>query len=714
MKADGDQGVAGETSAPSDRRVSLEQAVAMAYGHWHAGEVRQAEHLCRRVLAVAPGHADALHLLGLMAHAHGQPDQAIEFLTRACAAPGAPALFHSNLAEMCRQRRRLGDAEAAGRRAVAADPNLAQAWNNLGIVLQERGKLDEGLDCLTRALALNPDSADGHGNLGNTLKKLGRLEEAVLAYEKALAINPDSVDAHSNFSVTLGEFGRFDAARAHAERAIEINPHAFDASANLALIDSKLGRKPEALVRIEAALCVAPENTRLLLARADLLKALDRLDEGLINSGRAVALAPEDGDAHNTHATLLQAAGRYPEAIAALDRAAELMPQPASAFGNKAVTLMEMGRRDEAMAAFDEALRREPALASAWFNRADAKKFAADDPDIAAMEALLASGTVQSRDDRMCLHFALGKAYLDVNQTGPAFRHLDEGNRMKRATISYDAAATARWMAEIAARFPDQRFRQFGNAGTASEVPVFVIGMPRSGTTLVEQVLAAHPQVHGAGELPLVQRLAQRVYGPDRTAQPYPDFIDRFGAAEFAAFGRYYLAEATRLAPDMPRIVDKMPANFLYAGLIHLALPGARIIHCRRDALDTCLSCYSKLFSAEQEFSYDLAELGRFHRSYRHLTDHWRQVLPASRFIEVDYAEIVEDLEAAARRLIDFLGLAWDDACLDFHRSGRPVKTASMNQVRQPIYKSSLGRAESYRAHLGPLIDALDGPAIKP
>jgi tetratricopeptide (TPR) repeat protein len=691
------------------RQISLEQAMAMAYEHWHAGQAAAAERLCQQVLAASPNHADALHLLGLMAHAYGNAELGIELLTKACAVRAVPALFHSNLAEMCRQRGRLSEAEAAGRRAVAADPSLSQAWNNLGIVLQERGNLEESLDCIRKALQLRPAYAEGHNNLGNTLKKLGRLEDAAHAYRKALSINPNAADAHGNFSATLCNLGQFDEARTHAKRAIEINPRASDAYANLAMVETKLGRHPEALALIEAALSFAPENIRLLLAQADLLKTLDRLDEGLIVSARAVALAPEDGDALNIHAMLLQTAGRYAEAIAGFDRAAQIMPQPASAIANKALALMETGRRDEAMAAFEEALGRQPTLASTWFNRADAKKFTPDDPDIRAMEELLTSGAAQSYEDRMCLHFALGKAYLDANRTGPAFTHLGEGNRMKRATLSYDAGSTERWIASIIETFPAERFRRFAGAGMRSAVPVFVLGMPRSGTTLVEQVLAAHPQIHGAGELGIVQRLVNRVYGPDRTAQPYPGFIDLFGPAEFAAFGQQYLAQVTRLAPGTPRIIDKMPANFLYAGLIHLALPDARIIHCRRDPLDTCLSCYSKLFSAEQAFAYDLKELGQFYRSYRRLTDHWKQVLPGSAFTEIDYADMVGDLETSARRLIDFLGLAWDDACLDFHRSSRPVKTASMNQVRQPIYKSSLGRAKSYRKHLAPLIDAL-GP----
>jgi hypothetical protein len=231
-------------------------------------------------------------------------------------------------------------------------------------------------------------------------------------------------------------------------------------------------------------------------------------------------------------------------------------------------------------------------------------------------------------------------------------------------------------------------------------MPIFVLGMPRSGTTLVEQILASHPQVHGAGELRALQRLVDGL-------GDYPAAATRLAPAELARLGESYLAQIRPLAGGRAHLVDKMPANFLHAGLIHLMLPGARIVHCRRDPVDTCLSCYTKLFSGEQMFAYDLRELGLFHRAYQTLMAHWRAVLPPDRFIEVDYEAVVENLEGEARRLVAFLGLPWDEACLGFHKTERPVRTASVNQVRQPIYRTSAGRWKAHAAHLEPLLSAL-------
>jgi hypothetical protein len=281
-----------------------------------------------------------------------------------------------------------------------------------------------------------------------------------------------------------------------------------------------------------------------------------------------------------------------------------------------------------------------------------------------------------------------------------AFQHFAIGNRMKRSTFPYDANATSAWMSRIAETFTAPVMKRLGGAGVASSMPIFVLGMPRSGTTLIEQIIASHPAVQGAGELPFLQTLVNGL--PD-----YPAGVPSLSKADMTALGQAYLDKLAPLAHGKPHVIDKMPANFLHAGMIALMLPGAKIVHCRRDPVDTCLSCYTKMFSAEQLFAYDLIELGQFHRDYQTLMAHWRKVLPADRFIEVDYEAVVADVEGEARRLIEFIGLPWDEACVRFYQNQRVVKTASLNQVRQPIYTSSMGRWKPYAAHLKPLLDVL-------
>jgi hypothetical protein len=276
---------------------------------------------------------------------------------------------------------------------------------------------------------------------------------------------------------------------------------------------------------------------------------------------------------------------------------------------------------------------------------------------------------------------------------------------MKRAELAYDADATSRWMADIAANFTPALLERLGQSKAGSSRPIFVVGMPRSGTSLVEQILASHPAIHGAGELSHIQKLANLL-------GDFPASIAEAAPADLASLGISYLEAIAPLGAGQRHVVDKMPANIFYAGLIRLILPEARIIHCRRDPVDTCLSCYSKLFTKGQLFSYDQAELGRYHRDYQSLAAHWRAVLPATHFYEVDYEAVVADLESEARRMLDFLGLPWDPACLEFYRTERPVRTASVNQVRQPLYRSSAGRWRRHEQNLQRLLDALgvNGP----
>lgn len=680
--------------------LSIEEALGRAQAHWNAGQADQAELLCQRVLAAWPGQCDAHHLMGLMAHAYGNLDLALQHVRLACQAPRAPALYFSNLAEMCRQKQLLEEAERAARNAVAMNGNLAAAWNNLGIILQEAGKFAESVTCLERVAGMQGDNAEVHNNLANTYKRLGRLDKSEAHYMRALELHPNYAEAHSNLSTLLNDRGDLERAAAEARLAIDINPRLADAYLNIAAVELTRRRLPEALRWLEALLAFAPLNAAGLAARATVLKDAGQLDEALASVQQAVSLAQDNADAHNTLGQILQALGRFDEAGEAYRKAIALPGIAAeNARVNQGVMLMEVGRKAEAMAAFDGVLVDYPRSASAWFNRADLKKFTKNDPDIPAMTKLL-EDQEQTLNDRMSLHFALGKAHLDAGTDTDAFRHFASGNRMKRETFTFDSAATAAWMKNFPKIFTPALLKKRGKAGHQSTMPIFVVGMPRSGTTLIEQILAAHPSVTGAGELSNLQRLVD-------TLPNYPLETAKLEDADFARLGRDYIAQTAPLAKGRPFMVDKMPANFLHAGLIRLILPQARIIHCRRDPVDTCLSCYSKLFTAEQAFAYDLSELGQFHVAYQELMAHWRKVLPAESFIEIDYEAVVADTEGETRRLLERLGLPWDEACLRFFENDRPIRTASVNQVRQPIYKSSSGRWKRHAAHLGQLLGSL-------
>jgi len=693
-------------STPSSQEtLSIPEALGRAHAHWNAGQADQAEQFCQRVLAAWPGQADALHLLGLMAHAYGNLDLAIAHLRQACMAPRAPAVYSSNLAEMCRQKGLLAEGEEAARRAVSMDPALVSGWNNLGILLQEAGKFDESLACLERVIAFQPNSAQAHNNLANTSRRLGRMDRAEQHYRQALALDPSYAEAHSNLAFLLSSQGYYDEAAAAAQQAIELSPRLIDAYLNLAEVEISRHRHDAALRALDMLQAFAPRHPAALVARAKALKQIERLDEALTFAREAVSLTPNSAEAHNTLAMVLQSLGQTDEALDQFEQAAQLPGTVAEeALVGRATLLMEAGRKDEASAAFDQALAAFPGSVRALTGRADARTFKAGDPDIAALEACLAEGERRSLHDRISVHFSLGKAYLDSQDPGRAFHHFDTGNRLKRASFTYDSAATGRWMERIAASFTPELFARSHGMGEPSELPVFIVGMPRSGTTLIEQIVSSHPQVTGAGELSALRFV---VDGSGLFPDWVPGMTDEDVTQRLLQLGRDYLSRIAPLVQGRTRLVDKMPANFLYAGLIPLILPGARIIHARRDPVDTCLSCYTKLFAGEQQFTYNQTELGEFYGYYQNLMAHWARVLPAERFIEVDYEAVVDDLEGEARRLIDFLGLRWDDACVRFHENQRVVRTASVNQVRQPIYKTSKGRWQAYDYHLGPLLAAL-------
>jgi tetratricopeptide (TPR) repeat protein len=680
-----------------------EPAILDAYRLWQRGGTAEAEALCHRILAGSPGDPGALHLLACIARAAGAGGRALDLLRRACASPGAPAFLQDERAQLCQEQGLLAEAEEAGRRSVEIQPMRAQAWHHLAITLVMAGKLDAAREALAQAVVLDPASSAARNNLAIVLQRLGLPEDARAQYEAALGLAPDDAELHSNLAAVLAALGRHEEGLEAARRAVALNPGLIGAHLHVALIEMELGRLDAALSSTDAILPAAPDNVEMLLLRADILGRLDRPDEALALCQRALALRPTDGNAFNLLGLQFQTLTRDEEALAAFARAAVLLPQPGIPLANQGALLGQLGRAEEAEVVLGRALALEPDCAAVWYTRALIGRRTADDPDRAAMEAILRENRALAHNERLCLHFALGGIYLDAGDGERAFAHLAQGARMKRALISYDGPATERWMSEIAAAFPATLFADDRRRALATERPVFVVGMPRSGTTLIEQILGSHPRIHAAGELRSLGRAVARALS-SRDPRAFPG---AFAPERCEEIARDYLAQLAAVSPDADRVVDKMTSNFVYAGLIHLMLPRARIILCRRDPADTCLSCYSKLFTRGQEFSYDLVELAGYFQAQDALAAHWRKVLPPQSFLEVDYESVVGDVEAAARRLVAFCGLPWSPDCLAFHEARRPIRTASMIQVRQPIYSSSVGRWRQFRAQLAPLLEVL-------
>jgi len=688
------------------QRISVTMALQLAEDHRQKGNLAAAADLCRRILQAQPRNAEALHTLGLVAHQSGDLPAAVEHVRAAAECDGKSSLYWCNLGELLRLSGRPKDAIAAAERALAIDRRNASACNNRGIAEYDLGDFEAAERSYRRAIALSPRYAEAYSNLGNVLRAAKRLDEAVAAYRHALRIEPRFADAHNNLGTTLRDTGAIAEAERSYLAALALRPDDPAILANLALALRDLARLDEAEAILRRALAIDPRGGRALVNLALVLLDRDRVEEAEAAARSALAARPEDPEVLNALGRVLARQGRPEEAIGFYRRALALAPDLADAHNNLGIALIELGELDAAREALRRAVSLDRRHAGAYMNLAEAEKLAPGDPDLAAMRALARDPAALTMTQRMHLHFGLGKALGDAGEAERAFHHMLEGNRLKRSQIRYDEAAVLGAFDRIRQVFTRSLIEARSGHGNVSRLPIFIVGMPRSGTTLVEQILASHPRVHGAGEL---EDLARIVGGLRQSAGDYPEAVAALGPDRPGAIAEQYLEALGQRSGGAERVTDKMPSNFYFIGLIHLALPGASIVHVRRDPVDTCLSCFSKLFASPQNHTYDLAELGRYYRKYAELMAHWREVLPPERMLEVRYEDLVADFERAARRILAHCGLEWDDACRSFHRTARPVRTASATQVRQPLYGSAVGRGNAFREFLTPLLRELPG-----
>ncbi len=638
------------------------------------GRLAEAIAGCQRILAREPSNVDTLVLLG-QAHLRG------------------------------------GNVAAAGqalRRAVTLNPRHAAGQTLLGITLSSRGQSLEALACFDRALQADPASAMALIYRADALATLGRNEEAVAAFDRALALDPQNIALWNNRALVLEALGRESEAAQSYRRALALQPDVPELHFSLANALNRLKSHAEAVGHYRQAIARRPDLPRAHANLGNSLFELGRWEEALPNLQQAVRLDPNDAKLHDGVGMTLRRLQRDQESLASFDRALTLAPDDPEIIAHKAAGLLSLGRLDEARHLIERAIALDPGNAEFYATLSGMKRFTADDPAIPTMEALLQDMQAQPSEQRMSLLFALAKIYDDIGAPERAFPCLVEANAIRRRQFDYDESAAVASLDVLAEVFTPQLMREKAGQGDLSERPIFILGMPRSGTTLVEQILSSHPDVFGAGEQ---KAFGEAIASLVRPGQPgYPMMVPTMTADRWQALGAAYLSRMAKMVPDQRRFTDKLPGNFYYIGLIHLALPNARIVHVQRNPIDTCLSMFSIRFNEPMEYTYDLGELGRYYRAYGRLMDHWRRVLPEGAMLDVQYEDVVDDIESQARRMLDFCGLPWDDACLAFHENKRPVLTSSVYQVRQPLYRSSLGRWKAYADQLGPLLEALDLP----
>lgn len=571
------------------------------------------------------------------------------------------------------QRGEFALAEQRYREVLQQAPTHTDAIHFLGLLAHQTGHDDDALPLLERAIQLGPQSYLYRHNLACVYQALGRHAEAERCSLETLARKPDYPDALFVLARAQAAQNHDQDALASYQRVLAMDPGHFDATLGLSEVLLRRVRRAEALTSLRRARALAAGNVARLLRAAAAFQSDEAYAEARGCFEEVLAISPDCGKAHV----------------------------------GMGVILANLGDMPGAEAHYREALRLKPDDVGAYYNLASQIHLKPADSLWSPLMSLVESAPSRPADEQILLHFAAGKVWDDAHEYDRAFPYFLEGNRLQRADTNYDESRQMTFYHQAIRWFDAKFLAAHSQAGVDTESPVFIVGMSRSGTTLIEQILASHPSVHGAGEMQLLRQSIHVELGSSASDDELPQRVAQLDNAALRSIGTRYLEGTRELAPAAARIVDKLHGNMVLLGLIHVVFPQAHIIHCRRDPLDTCVSCFTRHFTTGHDFSYELGELGRFYHLYEELMQHWNHVLPAMRILEMHYEEVVNDFETQARRLIEFCGLEWNAACLHFYENRRPVRTASLTQVRQPIYASSVGRWKRYEKYLGPLRAAL-------
>jgi tetratricopeptide (TPR) repeat protein len=721
----------------------MSDVLANAVALHRAGRLADAARLYLSLLEQQPNHADALHMLGLLHHQQGQHARAVELIGRATALrPNAPA-YHADLAEVYRALGQHERAAGSCRTALRLQPNSPEVLCRLGLAVEGLGRFPEAVEHFRHALRLRPDFATAHNFLGFALRELGRADEALEHFRKAVALDPNFPSAQANLGRSLLEKGRPAEALPHCRESVRLCP-------NIAVLHHNLGKALQGIGQLVEASAAYLEAVRLAptfaAAHADLgllLRRQGRLREALTWLQRATELDERNADywqyRADTHWDLAETAAAFPcwQRVLAIDprratghlglacwfqeegrmteaqqhfrTALQLQPNLAQAQLGLGDLHEAMGERDEAEAAYRAALRLQPSYALPHARLAKMLAGRLPDADRAALEQRLADPHLLP-EFRATLLFGLVQVLDGRGDWAGAAATAGQANAIiqqaARERRSYDSASHVQFVDGVLRIFDRDFFRRVSGLGLPTRRPVFIIGLPRSGTTLIEQILASHPAVHGAGELRLSLETFSQI----------PATLGRSGLAlecvphlDGPAIGRLAQGYLKRLkAIDggrAERLVDKMPDNYMYLGYLATLFPQATFIHCRRDLRDIAVSCWLTDFT-NIPWANEIEGIAVRFRQYRRLMAHWEALQPVT-IHEVSYEGTVADLEGTARRLLAACGLDWHPACLEFHRTRRPIRTASVGQVRQPIYTRSIGRWKNYETHLADLFAAL-------
>jgi len=676
--------------------------------HSVLGRLEEVIACCRKVTVLDPNRFDALYNLGVALQQRGEFGEAADCYRRVIVLRPEFAPAHANLGMALWKLEKLEEAEAASREAIRLDPNQVQALNNLGLVLRARNQMDEAVAVYNELIQRAPQMPEAHHNLALCLRSLDRADEARAHLEEAARLKPDYHAAHTELGRLAFTEKRFTDAIASFEQACQLKSDDAEAWMRLAEAHWAEEKYPEVIRAVGRAVELRPDwaEAHETLGRAHMESGTG----GIVLSNReaekcfrkAIELKPDFMEAHVDLATSLRSQGKPAEALESYRRALALAPSYPYAVGGAASMLERLGKFDEARKMLAPAIEKGIDVLALALPYAEISRYTGEkDQAMALLERMLADAS-GNQHNRIRGHFMLGKLYDGDKNYDQAFRHYRAANELSAGKL--EAWDSKPFFESLISIFEKTIHHHRPRASNRSRLPVFIVGMPRSGTTLTEQILASHPLVYGAGELTRISSINHSL--SSLTGVPWPQCMDHLDRKLLDKVAQEHLDWLGRLASGKARVTDKAPHNFLMLGLIDLLFPEARVIHCQRDPMDNCLSIYFQHLNVSHSYANNLEHLGAYYRQYERVMAHWRTVLRVP-MMDMRYETMVAEPEQSARKLVEFCGLDWDDRCLRFYESGRVVSTPSYDQIRQPIYKKSVARWKRYEKFLEPLKQSL-------
>ncbi|MSQ97905.1 MAG: sulfotransferase family protein [Xanthomonadales bacterium] len=652
--------------------VKKPESLASALAALQANRPLRAEEICRDYLLLNPGCKDHIRLL-------------------------SHALMKQG---------RLKEAEDQVRFALSMEPKSPLLLEDLGSIFALQDRFAEAIPWFEAAIKHEPTLPLVHKKLGQALAALGKGKEADQEFREYLELDTDKGLVAS--AVEQMQAGRFDEAVTSLKNILRDNPENVDAMRYLAgIYYSKKLHLDDAEALLRHATQLAPGFVAAWMLLGPVLMERAKFLDAIAAFGEATRLAPQDAEAWGGLGNAHARASNVEESVQAFARSVALDPNSPGIQMGYAHVLKTIGDQAGALQAYRAAIREKPGFGEVYWSMANLKVFKFEKHEVTAMEQQLERDDLKTSPE-IHFRFALGKAYEDRRDYDRAWHYYHSGNELQRTQIQYDLNEFELRQAKIMEVFSREFLAARAGQGCKAADPIFIVGLPRSGSTLIEQILASHSQVEGTAELPILSKIASSIGRYRRDNVQYPQAVRDLRAKDLTAYGEQYLEDTRRhRATDRPYFTDKLPNNFSHIGLVSVILPNARIINTRRHPMDSCLGAYKQLFGQGQNFTYDMFEIAEYYRQYHALMTHWHSALPG-KILDVHYEETVTDLEGQVRRVLEFCGLPFEHQCLKFYTTERAVKTASSEQVRQPIYRGALGKWRRYERHLGVWQEVLD------